>query len=310
MMTPLLEPNRTQNPPIVVGLGELLWDVFDDQRRPGGAPANVAYIAQQLGLRGTVCSRVGLDEWGQKLLEFLQQNHLDTEFVQQDLKYPTSWVTVDLSRPEDPQYTIHGNVAWEHLVFDSKTETLMQHAAAICFGTLAQRGATARKSIYRSLEATRSNCLRVYDVNLRRPWYEKSWIEHSLQLANIVKLNLDEVVQLTEMFNLKATDPHSFATELQPLFDIDLICITRGADGCMLVDRSGVTEQAGISISVADPVGAGDAFTAALIYTQLHGWPRDRSAQFANRAAALVASQPGAMPEIKQELAALIEELG
>lgn len=286
----------------VVGLGELLWDCFDDQRRPGGAPSNVAYMAQQLGLRGAVCSRVGQDAWGDELLGFLQQHQLPTDVVQRDPDHKTGWVTVDLSRPQHPEYTIHEQVAWDYLEFDAPTQELMRQSAAICFGTLAQRSETSRETIYACLAAAPEKCLRVYDVNLRHPWYERRWIERSLREANIVKLSAEEVVRLAAMLELGMDDPHFFANTVQQAYDVDLICITRGAEGCLLVDRRGFADQPGIAIEAADPVGAGDAFTSALIYTQLQGWSLSDTAKFANRIAALVAGKPGAMPELGAEL--------
>ncbi len=295
---------------VVVGLGELLWDVHEDHRHPGGAPANVAFVARQLGLEGTVCSRVGQDELGDELLAFLREQGLSTDYVQRDPEHPTSQVTVEMVRPEQPQYTIHENVAWDHLEFDSPTEQLMKKAAAICFGTVAQRSDASRSMIHQCLAAAGPDCLLVYDVNLRRPWYDRLWIERSLRAAKIVKLSEEEVVRLTAMLELGVDDPHFFANTLQQAYEVDLVCVTRGARGCLLVDREGFSDEPGIEIEAADPVGAGDAFTSALIYTQLHGWSRDRAAQFANRVAALVASKPGAMPPgLGEEVAEIVREM-
>jgi fructokinase len=299
-----------EEPPIVVGLGELLWDCFADERHPGGAPANVAFMSRQLGLRGTVCSRVGRDALGDELLEFLRRHRLDTDYVQRDADHKTGWVTVDLTRPQHPEYTIHEDVAWDYLAFDEPTRGLASQAAAICFGTLAQRSDASRETIYACLDAAPADCLRVYDVNLRRPWYERRHVERSLHRANLVKLSEEEVVALTEMLDLGMDDPHFFANTIRQAYEVDLVCVTRGARGCLLVDGEGFSDRPGIPIEAADPVGAGDALTAALIYAQLRGWPREPSAEFANRVAALVASRPGAMPELGGELETIIDECG
>ncbi|MGH7130220.1 MAG: PfkB family carbohydrate kinase, partial [Planctomycetaceae bacterium] len=158
-------PASPQAAPIVVGLGELLWDEFPDGRRPGGAPANVAFQANQLGLRGVVCSRIGRDEPGDALLEFLSDHGLETMHIQRDADRPTGRVTVETDQTGSPRYVIHEHVAWDAIDCDRRTEELMAAAAAVCFGSLAQRSPTSRESIHRALAATRPDCLRVFDVN-------------------------------------------------------------------------------------------------------------------------------------------------
>lgn len=311
MSTPKTDWNAGRDaPPVVVGLGELLWDCFADQRHPGGAPANVAFMARQLDLGGTICSRVGRDALGDELLEFLRRHRLDIEYVQRDADHPTGRVTVDLTRPQHPEYTIHEDVAWDYLAFDEPTRRLASGASAICFGTLAQRSEAARETIYACLDAAPADCLRVYDVNLRHPWYERRHVERSLHRANLVKLSEEEVVALTEMLDLGVDEPRFFANTIREAYEVDLVCVTRGARGCLLVDDEGFNDQPGIPIEAADPVGAGDALTAALIYAQLRGWPREASAEFANRVAALVAGELGAMPELGDALETIIDECG
>ncbi|NLE38521.1 MAG: hypothetical protein GX621_10900 [Pirellulaceae bacterium] len=139
--------------PIVVGLGELLWDCFGDSRRPGGAPANVAFQANQLGCRGVVCSRVGDDPLGRELIDFLDGQGLETRWVQRDVRHPTGTVTVDASRADHPEYTIHEGAAWDHLEFNGDLEDLMSRASAVCFGSLAQRSPASRETIHRALTA-------------------------------------------------------------------------------------------------------------------------------------------------------------
>ncbi len=158
----------TTAPGIIIGLGELLWDCFGEERRPGGAPANVAYHAQLLGAQGVVCSRVGMDAWGVELLAFLRANGLDTAHVQRDEQHLTGRVTVHLDGSHGPSYTIHENAAWDHLAWTPEWETLAGSAAAVCFGTLAQRAPESRATVQRFLDAA-PQALRVYDINLRPP---------------------------------------------------------------------------------------------------------------------------------------------
>jgi len=291
--------------PIVVGLGEVLWDCFADSRLPGGAPANVAFHACQLGCLGIVCSRVGRDESGDELVEFLRSQGLRTDWVQRDPVHKTGTVTVDTSRSDHPRFIIHEDVAWDYLEFDAALEGLVARAATVCFGTLAQRSDASRRAIHRALEAAPRDCLVVYDVNLRQHFYQKDWVEASLAASRVVKLNAEEVIDLDKLLGLASPDQKGFARAIQRRFDVPTVCITRGEAGCLLAGPDGAVESPGVPIRLADAVGAGDAFTAALIWGQLHGWPLERQAAFANAVGALVASRAGAMPPLGNELARL-----
>ncbi len=293
--------------PIVIGLGELLWDVFPEGRRPGGAPANVAYQAEQLGCRGMVCSRVGCDPLGDELVTFLSEQGLSTASIQRDPDHPTGTVTVDTRLADHPAYVIHENVAWDHLVLDDNLSQWMARASAVCFGTLAQRSAPSRETIQRALLAVPRRCLLVYDVNLRQQWYARQWVELSLAKAHFAKLNTNEVNILADLLQIDAADHIPFAEAIQQRFNVEIVCITRGANGCVMVGQGEVVDQAGVAVKVADAVGAGDAFTAAWIYGRLHRWPLDAQAAFANQVGALVASRPGAMPDLRDEFASLIK---
>jgi len=291
--------------PVVIGLGELLWDIFPDGRKPGGAPANVAFHASQLGCEGVVVSRVGKDPLGEELLGYLAQQGLSTQWIQQDPQHPTGTVTVQLNRNGQAQYTIHENVAWDYLEMVPGLEELMQRAAAVCFGTLAHRSPTTRRTIQKALAATPKDCLIVYDVNLRPPFVKRDWVEQLLVGCHIVKLTLEELHQLADLLALGRFDPVPFARMLQEHFGVEMVCLTLGRQGCQLIDADGVLSVPGVPVKVADPVGAGDAFTAALIYSRLRGWPKEKGAAFAARCGAMVAERPGAMPPLREEFAAL-----
>lgn len=290
-----------QDRPIVIGLGELLWDVFPDSRRPGGAPANVAFQAQQLGCRGLVASCVGQDDLGDELLAYLSERGLETGLVQRDADLRTGRVTVDVSDPHHPQYTIHEDVAWDFLAPAENLMSAAREARTICFGTLAQRSPVSRETIHSVLDATGPDCLVVFDVNLRQQWYDRERIERSLRQADIVKLNHEEAAVLSEMFGFGVQDHRAIAAALQDQFGVDLVCITRAEHGCLLLNRHGSADVPGRRVEVVDAVGAGDAFTAALIMTQLERWPLQSAAEFANHVGSLVATRRGAMPELRDE---------
>ena len=290
-----------------LGLGELLWDCFPDRRLPGGAPANVAFHAQQLGLSAAAVTRVGADQLGDEICEFLRSQGLCLDLVQRDPRHGTGTVTVQ-SGPAGTSYTFKPDSAWDFLEPAPVLLAAMQSAKAVCFGTLAQRSPVSREAIHTCLKAAGPACLIVYDVNLRPPFYERAWIERSLHCADIAKLNDDEVRVLSEMLDAPESSNEGFAAWLADAYQLQLVCVTRGGAGCYVRSDQAAVDVPGIEVKVVDTVGAGDAFTAALIQSRLSGWPIESSAQFANRVGALVASRAGAMPMLKDELAALQRE--
>ncbi|MBI2422027.1 MAG: carbohydrate kinase [Candidatus Hydrogenedentes bacterium] len=286
---------------IIVGLGELLWDCFGEERKPGGAPANVAFHANQLGAQGVVCSRVGEDPLGDKLLSFLQAQGLRTDFIQRDDAFPTGTVTVHLEKRDGPAYTIHERVAWDRLVWTESMSTLIRSASALCYGTLAQRTASNRAFLQRCLQAAKG-VLKVYDINLRPPFVDPEWIIPSLEAADVVKLNIDECGALYAQLDMTPLPPATLGKYLNHHFKLRMTCITRGDGGCLLVAPEGVVDLPGIPVEVVDTVGAGDAFTACLIVGILRGWPLREIGERANCLGALVASTMGGMPLIDNVL--------
>ena len=289
---------------IVVGLGEVLWDCFGREKRPGGATANVAFHAQQLGHTGVICSRVGQDVLGAQLLDYFARHSLDTRCVQQDPSRATGTVTVDVSQPDHPTYVIHQDVAWDYIEFTDEVRDLMGRASAVCFGSLAQRSAPSRETIQHCLEAA-AGALLVMDINLRQSWYDRSGIEISLGKSDIARLNIDEVTILAPLLQLPS-DPLAFARQMLSRYELQLVCITRAEQGALLVAADEVVDAPGLPVRVADTVGSGDAFSAALISARLRGWPLAQAADFANAVGALVASCSGAMPELRQQYSALV----
>lgn len=285
----------------VIGLGEILWDCFPDQRRPGGAPANFAFHAGQLGLQGIVLSRVGTDELGDEFLQYLAQHGLSGQYVQRDSKHPTGQVRVEFE-DGDPQYEFVDDVAWDYLEFTPEAAVLCAKAAVICFGTLAQRKRASQSMIYNCLRAAPADAWKIYDINLRPPFFSRETIESSLMLANALKLNEDEVAYLAENFGLPS-EIEPFAAEVQRYFGLKAVCITLGGEGCLLARGDEQSRQPGIPIEIADTVGAGDSFTAAVAHGLVHEKPVAEIARFANQVAALVASRAGAMPNLTAEIA-------
>ncbi len=292
----------------VLGIGELLWDCFGNTRRPGGALANVAFHATQLGVRGRVCSRVGYDDLGDALLGELSGHGVDTTLIQRGASHPTGTVTVDTTHPSAPTYTIHENAAWDYVEFDTMLEEAAARASAVCFGTLAQRSRQSKETIHRVLDVV-PEAMVVYDLNLRPPWYDRNTIESSLNRCTVAKLNEDEAERLADLLGFGALDAADCAAHLLSRFSITLVCVTRGPRGCLLITDAEHVDQPGLTVEVADAVGAGDAFTAALVCGLLWKWPLSAVARFANGVGGLVASRNGAMPDLAEEYRILRESV-
>jgi len=282
----------------IIGIGEILWDLLPDGKRPGGAPANFAYVANALGDHGVVLSRVGNDEPGKEILAELNAKKLSTATIQIDDEKPTGLVEVRLENGQ-PNYRIVENSAWDFMEFSDDWREIAARADAVCFGSLAQRKRVSRRTILEFVNLTRG--WRIFDVNLRQPFYSREVLRESLKTANAAKLNYEELPVVAEMFGIKTPNPLRAAKDLLSQFDLNLICVTRGAAGSVLVANTEISEAAGFKVEVADAIGAGDAFTAALAHGLLRGWKLDDINKFANQVGAFVASQTGAMPDFPEE---------
>ena len=282
---------------IVVGLGELLWDIFSEGKQLGGAPANFAYMTSLLGDRGIVASRVGEDELGREARQRLQSLGLQTDFVQMDADRPTGTVTVDVDPAGQPTFTIATSVAWDDFAWAPEWRALAQQADAVCFGSLAQRCASSRGTIRSFLKSVRPGTTRIFDVNLRQKFYSAEVLSESAALAEIIKVNHEELPVIAKLLGLPFTyDEMRAAQWLRETYGSKLVCITRGAKGSIVVGEDEISEHSGYRVFVADTVGAGDAFTAALVYHYLRHASVSTLNEAANRMGAWVASQTGATP--------------
>ena len=292
----------------ILGIGELLWDMLPEGPQLGGAPANYSVMAGRLGNRAKVVSRIGRDELGQRALAVLKPFPVDCSQLQLDPVNPTGRVTVELEDGQ-PSYTIHQPVAWDFFELTDEWLTEVAKADAICFGSLAQRCTQSRETIHALIRATKPECARIFDVNLRAPFYSADVLMESLKLATVVKMNDAEVPLVVSLLGLGV---HSYAGPIKSLRegaerlliafpDLTLVAITRGGEGSLLVGRSEWDEHPGISTRVADTIGAGDAFTAALTHYLLRGASLETLNEAGNRWGSFVASQSGAMPEMVAE---------
>jgi len=283
----------------VVGLGELLWDLFPAGKQLGGAPTNFAYITSLLGDVGIPASRLGHDALGAEALRRLGDLGLPTQFLQTDPEHPTGTVKIEVDSAGQPRFEISESVAWDFLAWTAEWQTLALQTDAVCFGSLAQRRQQSCSTIRGFLQATRPSAVRVFDVNLRQNFYSLQVLAESMKLSTVIKLNQDELPRIMHLFDLEHRNEKESAQRLLSLYDLNLVCVTRGNCGSLLVSAAECSEHAGFRVRVADTVGAGDAFTAALVHGYLRGIPLPQINENANRVGAWVASQSGATPALK-----------
>jgi fructokinase len=285
----------------ILAAGEVLWDLLPAGKQFGGAPANFARHCHSLGADARLISRVGPDELGREVLDRLRFLGLPTETVQVDPWAPTGTVDVTIGADGQPHYTIREGVAWDRIEADATALAIASRADTVCFGSLAQRSEPSRGSIRALVAAARPGSLRILDVNLRPPFVDRGIIADSLELANVLKLNDQELPELAGMFGL-SPDPPEAIEGLAHLFGLSLVALTRGAGGSLLLADGLWSDHPGCPTEVVDTVGAGDAFTAALVVGRLAGRPLDAINRRANEVAAYVCSRPGGTPDLPDAL--------
>src|SRR5246127_1004148 len=282
---------------VTIGLGELLWDMFPEGKQLGGAPANFAYMTRLLGDEGIVASRVGTDALGRAAGRRLERLGLHASHLQLDRAYPTGTVKVSVDPTGQPTFEIAESVAWDFFEWTPEWRSLAERADAVCFGSLAQRCPQSRATIRQFLSAVRPGTTRVFDVNLRQSFYNAETLSESAKLADIMKVNNDELPIVAKLLHIPFIyDEVRAAHWLRDILGLKLVCITRGAKGSLLVTAQEISEHLGFRIHVADTVGAGDAFTAALVYHYLRHASVTTLNEAANRMGAWVSSEVGATP--------------
>lgn len=282
---------------LTVGLGELLWDMFPEGKQLGGAPANFAYMTSLLGDEGIVASRVGSDALGRAAGRRLERLGVRARHLQLDPDHPTGTVKVSVDPAGQPTFDIAESVAWDFFAWTPEWRALAERADAVCFGSLAQRSPQSRATVRAFLRALRPGTTRVFDVNLRQSFYDADTLSESAKLADIMKVNTDELAIVAKLLRIPFIyDEVRAAHWLRDILGLKLVCITRGAKGSLIVSADETSEHPGYRIHVADTVGAGDAFTAALVYHYLRHASVPTLNEAANRMGAWVSSQVGATP--------------
>ena len=291
------------NNDLVIGMGEVLWDVLPDGKKLGGAPCNFAYHVRQFGLDSYAISAIGDDPLGKEILSNLDEKGVN--YLIETVPYPTGTVQVELDPTGSPQYEIKENVAWDNIPYTPQIEELAKHAKAICFGSLAQRNVVSRNTINAFLDAIpkdNEDRLIVFDINLRQNFYTKETLCTSMERCNVLKINDEELVIVSRLFGYPGIDLQDKCWILLGKYNLKMLILTCGINGSYVFTPGNVSFMPTPKVEVADAVGAGDSFTAAFISSVLKGKSIEEAHRCAVNTSAYVCTQNGAMPVLPKEL--------
>lgn len=280
----------------IVGLGEALWDCLPEGKKLGGAPANFAYHAGQFGFDTLAVSALGEDALGEETIAALEEHKLN--YLMPRIPYPTGTVQVTLDSQGIPTYNIREGVAWDNIPFTAEIEDVAKNCRAVCFGSLAQRSVVSRETIGRFLDATPSDCVKIFDINLRQSFFTKEIIEASMRRCNILKINDEELVVVSRMFGLPDLDEEKRCKQLIKDYDLDILVLTCGTNGSYVFTADKSYYQPTPKVEVADTVGAGDSFTGSFCAALLKGKSIPEAHELAVKVSAFVCTQNGAMPTL------------
>ena len=287
---------------VIAGIGEVLWDVYPDAARFGGAPANFACHAAALGAEAWMASAVGVDDYGRSALATLETAGVQCKTVARDREHDTGQVVVTLDPSGRASYRFATDSAWDHLEWSAVLESLAERCDAVCFGTLGQRSTTSRATIQRFVRTAPPAALRMFDVNLRQHFFDRRTIHSSLEIASAVKLNEEELPKVAELCGIGGSTPRQMLRELVDRYDLRLAALTCGAEGALLIAGDEESTCPAVPAKVVDTVGAGDAFTATLVPDFLRGLSLAEINRHANAVASFVCSQPGAVMKLPDYL--------
>lgn len=277
--------------------GEILWDILPTGKQPGGAPMNVGFHLKNLGLEVALISRVGRDDLGREIKSFVSEKKCSVEWIQNDLNYPTGRVLADLSNQNDVKYEILQPVAWDFIEATPEAIDMASNAAAFVYGSLVCRSDGSKNALMTLLEAT--TALKICDVNFRPPYFTRHLIDDLLKSADIVKMNRGELEIIKSWHHIEGT-LHQVGEDLRDKFGLQMLIVTLGAEGAILVDDAGVHQSEVYRVQVKDTIGSGDSFLAGIVKNLLLKKPVEEMINYACALGALVAQHHGANPMIKE----------
>ncbi|GAB3959508.1 carbohydrate kinase [Spirosoma harenae] len=282
----------------IICFGEVLWDVLPTGKQPGGAPMNVAVHLRNFGMSSLLISRVGNDELGREMLEFLREKHLPTAYVQLGASQLTGVAKANLTDRNEVVYRILQPVAWDFIQYDDSLSALYQKSILV-YGSLVARSQVSRNTLHKLLDQA---ALRVFDVNLRAPHYTPLDVTYLLQKADILKVNHNELAEIVSWYTAEILSEQAAMEFVRDRFNLKMVCLTRGENGASLLNKDGYTEHPGFQVKVEDTIGSGDSFLAAFLYKLLQGEAPGKILEFACAVGAYVAGQRGATPIVSERL--------
>ncbi|NHE55459.1 carbohydrate kinase family protein [Cyclobacterium plantarum] len=289
----------------IICFGEMLWDIFPKESIAGGAPMNVALHLAHLGMDVKMISAIGEDKLGKKLLSFIRKFGLSEDFIQINATYPTGTVNVDDRDKENIKYEIVKPAAWDYILWSEEMDKAVRNADAFIFGTLGARNETSKATLEKLLETP---ALKVFDINLRPPFYTADLLEYLLKKADILKLNEDELTLLADFYDLP-NKMEAALEKLTELFEFDMICITLGSKGAAIYQEGEIISHPGYPVAVKDTVGSGDAFLAGFVSKYLSRESPEKILDFACALGALVATFSGGTPQYNESDIGKIKDL-
>ncbi|MBB6004415.1 carbohydrate kinase family protein [Arcicella rosea] len=283
--------------PTIICFGEMLWDILPTGKQAGGAPMNVAVQLKNLGLNPSVISRVGDDELGEELIQFIIEKGLSTELIQHGKTHLTGVVKANVSDENEVTYKIVHPVAWDYIQVDDTLIEAVENSDVFIFGSLSARSEQTAQTLNTLLEKAK---FKVFDVNLRTPFYTPELVLSYLKIANMVKMNEQELIQIATWCE-ESTTLETAMKSIAKRFDIQTLCVTLGANGAILLKDDIFYQNEGFPVTVKDTIGSGDAFLAGLLKNLLANNTPTESLQFACAMGSLVATYQGATPHITEE---------
>lgn len=277
----------------VVCFGEILWDILPDVKRPGGAPMNVAYHLQKLGLDSSVISRIGEDDLGKDLLNFVSSIGLNPEMIQKDTEHATSAVMATMNEAKEVSYEILYPVAWDFITWKPEYEQLLENSEAFVFGSLASRNQESAATLVKMLEYAK---YKVFDVNLRAPHYSPELIGALMKHADLLKLNAEELNMISNWLEAGVNNEAEQIEFLFKHFPLKEILITKGAAGASYYSPDYRCDSISYKVNVNDTIGSGDSFLAAFIAKKLQGADPLEAINYAVGMGAFITSKSGACP--------------
>jgi fructokinase len=281
------------SPHPVVCFGEVLWDILPSGPLPGGAPMNVAYHLKKLGTHPAMITKIGLDDYGKELLNIFSKSGITTEYFYVDHQHATGIVYAHPNEYNEVAYDIVFPSAWDFIEWKEEFIHLLQPSDFFVYGSLAGRNNTSFDTLAQLLEIANT---KVLDINLRPPYYHRMQVEHLLQKANILKMNLAELELISGWFSqFKSVEDR--IKLVQDRFKMDIVLVTMGGDGALANDKGAIYRHKGFKVMVADTIGSGDSFLAGFLHQLLNGASVETALTFASAMGAFIATQPGACPQ-------------